>query len=395
MLRNLLLLLFLPLYLSAQDTLVLTPAMAVTLALEKNPALAGSAIMVENALAGMKAVPDISPLEVTYRSGQLYSDENSVYLRINQNFGSLPEHINNYRLAESELNKDLAGHELRKKETAASVKSAYYYWVYQNNRLKLLSAKQRVFSGLPRFAEMKYDSGRLSPDSLFELQSMAADAETRLAMCLADVEISANKIRMFLMSNEELVPSMASLPLYQVDRPSDTAMYTANTLINYYRKLLEVSSASVRLKKAAFFPGVSLGVINQRIKPYEGLWAWQLGITFPLFFMEQKAGIRQAGNMETIAYLELENRIFRTEKEIENLLMELEKIFRKIMYFNRYLLVQAENSEENAKVQLENEEISYLDYIKIFDASTGVKMQYLEAVDQYNQIAIQLEFYMD
>ena len=65
------------------------------------------------------------------------------------------------------------------------------------------------------------------------------------------------------------------------------------------------------------------------------------------------------------------------------------------MYFDRYSLVQADQAEENAKARLERGEISFFDYALSFAALTEVKLEYLETVNQYNQTAIKLEFYID
>jgi cobalt-zinc-cadmium resistance protein CzcA len=284
---------------------------------------------------------------------------------------------------------------MKKKELVMAVKSAYYYWIYQNNRVKLLSDKQKVFSGLNAFAEMKYDSGLISPEEKTGIESAASEAAMQLASAIADMEISANNLRMYIMSNNDLEPSLQNLPLYQVERASDTMTYSGRTLINYYRAVLDASSESVRLKKSSFFPDISAGIINQQIGSFKGLWAWQVGISLALPPVSEAAEVEQARIDEKIASNDLENRIFVTEKEIENLLIELEKTFGSIMYFDRYSLVQAEQAEENAKTGLDRGEISYYDYAKKIAESNEIKLIYLETVNRYNQLAIQLEFYMD
>jgi cobalt-zinc-cadmium resistance protein CzcA len=89
----------------------------------------------------------------------------------------------------------------------------------------------------------------------------------------------------------------------------------------------------------------------------------------------------------------LEQQKFIIDKEIENLLFDLNKYFKQIEYFKKHALVQAYELIKTAGTQFEKEEIDYFEYIQGISTGLNLKKDYLETINQYNQTAIQLEIY--
>jgi len=179
----------------AQDTLVLTPSMAVSMALENNNAAKNSTLMLSAASAEKWSAIQINPAEMTYRYGHLYSDDNSRYLQISQNIGSLPEHIIGINLSGAELDKASAEATIRKKELVSNVKSAYYRWIYQHSMVKLLSDRQKTLMELAIYFEPDTESTTSNTIRYYEIESLIAEAETDLVCGIADMEIAANELR--------------------------------------------------------------------------------------------------------------------------------------------------------------------------------------------------------
>lgn len=381
---------------AAQDTLVLTPSMAVSMALENNIESVNSLLRVSGAETSLRlSWFQAEPAEITYRSGQLYSDQNSDYLHISQNLSSVPEYRLNIKMARAGLAKTTAEAEIIRKDITIAVKSAYYTWIYYNNLVRLMSDKQKYLTALTIYEDVENDSGYFDPGQFHYLESLYAEAETELVCSIADMEIAANNLRMLIMSNKELIPGLNSLPLYQVERLSDTAVYSGSSLISYYREILNVSTINTQLQKSAFFPEIKVGVINQQIKPFNNLWAWQVGINIPLLFPKEAANVKKAANQQQISRNNLENIVFKTEKEIENLLIELDKYFRRIILFDRYTLPDAENDEKTAADAFQNKQLPLTEYLNIMANSHKVKTEYLKMVNDYNQTAIKLEYYIN
>jgi cobalt-zinc-cadmium resistance protein CzcA len=260
---------------------------------------------------------------MTYRYVHLYSDDNSSVSANQPEYRVAAGAYNRINLSGAELDKASAEATIRKKELVSNVKSAYYRWIYHHSMVKLLSDRQKTLIELAVYFEPDTESTTSNTIRYYEIESLIAEAETDLVCRIADMEIAANELRMLIMNNDELMPSMNNLTLYQVERISDTATYSGASLINYYREALNVSSIKTKLKKSAFFPDITIGLINQKIQPFSNLWAWQVGLQIPLIFANEAANTKKAVLDEEIALNNLESSLFHTEKEIENLLIEL------------------------------------------------------------------------
>jgi heavy metal efflux system protein len=84
---------------------------------------------------------------------------------------------------------------------------------------------------------------------------------------------------------------------------------------------------------------------------------------------------------------------FIHERKQENLEYELNSYFKKLQYFNRVGLSKADQLLEINRAKFDNEDIDYTEYIQKADEAFRIRLDYLETLNQYNQTAIQLEFY--
>ena len=84
---------------------------------------------------------------------------------------------------------------------------------------------------------------------------------------------------------------------------------------------------------------------------------------------------------------------FLTDMTIENLVAELTMHFRQLQYYNEYGLNQADEIIRNARLRFEKENMDYMEYVQSLSMALSIKTQYLETLNNYDQTAIQLEFY--
>jgi len=85
--------------------------------------------------------------------------------------------------------------------------------------------------------------------------------------------------------------------------------------------------------------------------------------------------------------------LFIHERKRENLEYELNNYFKKLQYYNQVGLGHADQLLEINRVKFENEDIDYTEYTQKTDEAFRIRLDYLETLNNYNQTAIQLEFY--
>jgi outer membrane protein TolC len=84
---------------------------------------------------------------------------------------------------------------------------------------------------------------------------------------------------------------------------------------------------------------------------------------------------------------------FIHERKRENLEYELNRYFKKLQYFSQVGLDQADRLFSIYTIKYEQEEIDYTEYIEKADEAFKIRLDYVETLNNYNQTAIQLEFY--
>lgn len=366
---------------------------AVAIALHNNPGIRNADLMVARSETMKTEAWDFSPLRFTYQYGQMYSTENDRYMAINQNFGSLLTRIRQYGMAKKQTEASLSEREISKRSLAAQVKSAYFFWWLMHEKQSVAQEEILLFDEVQRIAGLRYRLGEFSELEKTMASAKAAAVRNNHDRLSDQIVIAENKLKQLLMTVEDLVPPDEAFPMYRMDKPSDTAGFSNALITAFYEKSAEVSSAAIRTERAKFFPELFAGYFYQDIASYKGLTGWQVGFSFPLLAFGQASKIKAAKIDEEMALNRLAYEAFLTDKTIENLVAELTLHFRQIQYYDEYGLNQADEIIRSARIQFEKENMDYMEYVQSLSDALSIKTQYLETLNNYNQTAIQLEFY--
>ncbi len=82
-----------------------------------------------------------------------------------------------------------------------------------------------------------------------------------------------------------------------------------------------------------------------------------------------------------------------SQDEAEILELELNQHFKRLQYFSRVALDHAHLILETNRARFEKEDIDYVEYTRNIGESFRIKLEYLVTLNEYNQTAIELEFY--
>jgi hypothetical protein len=200
-----------------------------------------------------------------------------------------------------------------RKSLLADVEIAYFKQVYQISRLKILHQEAELFHDIERIAQLRYESGDIDLLERSTMMNRILEIKTEISMLNDDITISGNRLRLLLITRDELVPADSSLILYAIHKDASFS-----------------KPDSVRLP---------------------------------------------------------------ADYERENLELELNKIFKKILYFQQVALVRADVLDKVSRIRFEKEEIDYTEFVQHADEAFRIRLEYLQTLNNYNQIAIQLELY--
>jgi cobalt-zinc-cadmium resistance protein CzcA len=375
------------------NALPLSMDQAVDSAIKNHPYIQNAQLRIDQAKAGKVSAWQFYPTELSYSRGQINSPEIDEYLEINQNFGSLLAHIQRSREANINRQAKESAYEITILEIGAETKSAYLFWQYMHAKALLFGEKMEMFSHMAEIANLRYNAGDISLLEKTLAETQVAEIRNTYLTALDELALAQLKLNQFTMMQGEFYPTKPEPELYMILKSSDTANYNGGRTIEYNLKKYELVRARETVIKSYYFPEFSAGYFNQRIGDIEGLYGWNFTLAFPLWIPKQQAEIKQAGIETDIARNEFEYQIHQLKLTIEMLIFELNKYFKQIRYYSEVALPQAELLLATANLQLDAEEIDYLQYLLSITQAFQIESDYYQALNNYNQTAIQLELY--
>jgi cobalt-zinc-cadmium resistance protein CzcA len=335
----------------------------------------------------------LNPTEITYKKGELYSNEKSNCLEINQNFGSLISHIQSLKQAKINSKLQTSSYELAVKEITAEVKSAYVYWQFKCQVNATLEEEKEIYQKLADIAELRYKMGDISLLKRSILLTTLSEINSQFLMSADELTIAENKLKQIMMVEGNFYPARTQPELYTIDPTMVTANYSGTAQLNYYHFKQLLIQGNVNVKKSLYFPELKIGLFRQEIGGLKNLYGYEVGVALPLWIPKQQSEIRQAKIESEIALNDYDNRKQSIFFETENLLFQLNKYFRQIRHYEENALKEAENLLYTAKAQLKAEDIEYTEFLQSVNLAYQIIQAFYLATLNYNQTAIQLELY--
>ena len=378
----------------SQDTIKteITIQQAVDTAMANNLSIQNSNLQIEYAMAQRKRILNFEPVQVTYQWGQINSSEHDYYLAINQNFGSILTHAQTLRKVRLNYELELTAHEIAVRQLTAEVKSAYLFWQYQNAVTKLKAEEAGFYKKLTDIANLRYKTGDISLLQMATATSKVSEINSNYLNSLDDLALAELKFQQLLSSTQNLVPQIDDFELYEIIRQEKSTL-NGDLVISYYSTKYDIAKTHEALTKSLYFPEISAGFFTQEIYHEKGLYGWQINVAVPLWINSQQAKISQSHIETKIALNEMELNQKQIAFEIENILYSLNKYFRQVRHYQTEALSQATILLNTAEAQLKLEEIDFTEFLLSISLAMQINEEYLSAVNNYNQTAVQLEMY--
>lgn len=387
------LMLFVPEKATAQTVLTLDDA--VQTALQNNPEVRNASLRTKAMQARRGAIFDPGLTEIRYQKGQINSAFQDQYFEINQQFGSLAEHVARIKYVNTLTALSLTEETLVRARIEAEVKTLWFEWIAALRKMQLVEDYLNQAVHLNKVAEIRYQTGETG---LLEKTAMEAEylqLQSQYREYRENASQSANKIRQILYLTDSIVPADTILDVIgPFDNFNVQVDSFGRSMKMWYDNAYKVKSSELAVEKAKFFPSLYAGYFRQDIDQVHGFEGWQAGISFPLWFLPQSSRVKEMKINREIARNESEYQNFAIKRTVENLLHELRKWSAQVDYYRNGALHQADILSRNALMQYEWAEIGYIEYLQLLHAAMIIRYGYFDAIKNYNQTVIQLQFYM-
>jgi len=338
-----------------------------------------------------KTAFQVEPLQVQYQGGQFNSVAYDHNVSIQQYFP-----IGKITKANRQLQEELAKLAEKRKalseyEIEKAVTIAYYQYLYGVSVQKLNNELFTIYSKFLKNAELRFQTGESGNIEVISAKAKVKEIETQKAQLDYDLVVFQNQFQYFIQQDESIVPD-ATTPLQYVNPTTGNDEKIQGLVNDYYTQQISVYQKEANTFNAMRTPKLGLGYFGQTIDTKSYFQGFTAGVQIPLFGGANTAKAKASEISISQSQLELDKSKLTLKLQKEELQNEFEKQKKALMYYQNEGLQYAEQIITTAQKSYANGDMSYWSYISFLNQAIDIKKQNAEAVNAYNQSAIQLQF---
>jgi len=239
------------------------------------------------------------------------------------------------------------------------------------------------------------------------MQAESKYKENQLQLKQANTTVGSYQLALqkWLNTNEQIVPKESELAKLPDAIIADTSALQSNPVIQYYNQKLNVNAAQVKLEKSKLLPDFNVGYFHQLlIKGFDPakinrdyfngtrIAGFQVGVGVPLFFGSQRAKIKAVQINNTLIETEKQQTFQYLQSNYAIQYNEYLKAKEGLQYYEATGLKQADDIFRISNTAYTKGEIGYMEYIQNLQTAINTRLQYADAVNQFNQSIILLNY---
>ncbi|MET3114748.1 cobalt-zinc-cadmium resistance protein CzcA [Pedobacter sp. CG_S7] len=405
------LVLFTPSYSQAQNT-PLTLDQAIHQALKNNYAIGSAHLGIDFQQQQKKARIALPKTDVSLLYGQ-YNTVNKTDNNITvtqtipfPTFFGAQAALGNANIESSHIKLAVTENEIR-----FQVKETYFQLQYLAAKGHLLLREDSLYTGFLKSADLRYRTGETNllekttaQTQLLELRNQVQENEAEYSTWLEQLKALLNYS---IDSNTNENHNWGIEAMNLSERPfsfADSASIDRNPNLALFKQQLQIAENEKRVEKALVLPDITIGYFNQTLigsqqvngkEVYYGsgdrFQGIHLGLSLPIF-SGAKAKVKAAAIHAQIAesdYLLQQNKLSR---QYQQAIQAYLKHQRSLKYYKSAALANAELILKQVQLAYKSGDISFAEYLISVRNALSIRNGHLQALNNYNQSVVQLEF---
>ncbi len=280
-------------------------------------------------------------------------------------------------------------YQLAKDNLIKNVSKAYTTIVYLNQKKQHLTSVDSLYKNFSKAAKRKFELGETNYLEMITSQSKHKQFTMQLEALENDINIAYEEFYLMLQSDEKFKIYEADLSKIELNN-----LDLDNHLINrYYMENSKLFKAKKGVEKQQLLPDLHFNYFNSKdLAANASVNSFQAGISIPIFFFGKSTKIGAAKIEEDIANELVIDSNLKLRSKYINLLEELKKKESQLNYFDESGEHLASEILKTATLSYRNGEIDFFQYIQSIETSNEVKINYLNNLNSYNQIVLELNY---
>lgn len=331
------------------------------------------------------------------------SPDNSISL--SQSFDFPTVYITRSKLLKAETNLERSNLEVTRNELIKEISGTYYQLLYAKENIKILQEQDSIYSKFLFLASTKFKAGETS-----RLEQMNAERlynENKIELLKAEKDYQNIQLILQRWMNTELSvnPLETELPVMAPNYPFNNFIADQTPMGRVLQSQKEVSEKNLSVVKQGYLPSFNFALKNQFLikgfNPYDvererfnkgNFMGFEVGVSVPLFFGEQRAKTKAAKREVEMARVQQEEVVQAMQKQYQTYINDFYKAKNSLDYYTSQGIIQADDITRISQISYEKGEIGYVEYIQNLKTAVEIHLQRANAVNEYNQTIIMLNY---
>lgn len=377
----------------------------IQIALDNNLTMKSGRILIEKAkdLEGTAFNIDKTNFSLSQDPTSGGSPDNS--LSLNQSFEFPTIYGFRKRLLKAETNLERSNLEVTQNELVKEISAIYYRLLYGKETIRILQQQDSIYSKFLFLANAKLNSGEAGKLEQMNAERIYNENKIELHKAEKNYQNMQLILRQWLKTEQFIEPVESRLAALETIYPFKEFEPEQNPLGEVYENKKIITEKNLSVIKQGYLPSFSFALKNQFLikgfNPYDiqrkrfdkgSFMGFEVGISIPLFFGEQRARTKAAKREVEIARIQKEEAMLTIHTSYQTYLNEYKKAKNALDYYSLRGNKQAADMMRISQISYENGEINYIEYIQNLKTAAEIHLQYANAINEYNQTIIMLNY---
>ncbi|MFP5438802.1 MAG: CusA/CzcA family heavy metal efflux RND transporter [Bacteroidia bacterium] len=392
---------------NAQTSNNLTLDKALSMGLEKNRAVQSS-ILTSKMQSQLKGTAwDLPKTEITGNFGNVNTAASDTYLSASQTFSPFA-----YSARSKLLNQNAQSAEihatLTKQEIQYSIRQSWNAILYYSQLNKVLSEQNSYMQRFVRAADLKFKTGEIGSLENTTARAKQLELEQQIKQHETLIRVEKSKMKNLLGLKEDFTVADTSYAIMPAFALADSVRVSHNANLQLALKDVDIAKANEKVEKSALLPDFTLGYFiqsmrgNQDVKGipvnYDGALRFNglsAGIAIPIFAGSSVSRIKAAKTGVEARQLSADYLKAKLQSQYIQEMEQLQTFESMINYYTNTALPNAKIISNNSSKAYLNGDISYVEYVQGLETALGIRMNYINAINNYNQVIINIEYLLN
>ncbi len=374
---------------------------AITAAMKNNASMKNERLKAEYQKQLIKMATNLPATTITGDYGQINSFYNDNRLGVAQSFQFPTVYSRQKKLYTEEWKTAMLQISLKESELKKEVTKRFYSLIYLAKKEKLLKRSDSLFEVFQKKANLRFSAGESNILEKVTAENQRGNIQSQLALLQQEKAVLQSEFQLILNSTATVIPATNQLKL-SLNTEIDSTLIATHPNLQLLEQQKNVSVAATKTEQSKLLPNITLGYNSATIQGVGAdnlsynqstrFQSTQIGLGIPLLGGSQRAKINASKLAETIAQNNYEAEKIALKYQFSNALSQYQKSLERVTYYEKTALPNAQIIDSTANKQFYNGEINYLDWVMLMHQSIVIQNSFVDAVMQYNDAIIQLNY---